>query len=195
MTMKTIAVFCGSSSGNEELYGEQAYTLGTYLALNQYSLVYGGASIGLMGAVADGVLDNGGKVTGIIPSFFTNKEIMHQHLTECIIVESMHERKMSMYKICDGIIILPGGYGTMDEFFEILTWAQLGLHTKPIGLWNIEGFYNPLVTMIKTMAEKGFVREEHIPLYIVHDNYEQLLALMASYSPPRLRQWVEETGL
>ncbi len=83
----------------------------------------------------------------------------------------------------------------MDEFFEILTWAQLGLHTKPIGLWNIEGFYNPLVTMIKTMAEKGFVREEHIPLYIVHDNYEQLLALMASYSPPRLRQWVEETGL
>jgi uncharacterized protein (TIGR00730 family) len=191
--MKTIAVFCGSSSGNEELYAQQTYTLGTYLAHNNYSLVYGGASIGLMGAIADGVLDNGGKVTGIIPSFFTNKEIMHQHLTECIIVESMHERKMAMYKLSDGIIILPGGYGTMDEFFEILTWAQLGLHKKPIGLWNIQGFYHPLLTMIEKMAEKGFVQTHHVSLLCVHHDYEQLLAMMNVYSPPSLHQWVSET--
>lgn len=195
MTMKTIAVFCGSSSGNEEVYAQQAYTLGVYLAQCNLALVYGGASIGLMGAIADGVLDNGGKVTGIIPSFFTNKEITHQNLTECIIVESMHERKMRMYKHADGIIILPGGYGTMDEFFEIVTWAQLGLHRKPIGIWNIEGFYDPLLVMIHTMAQKGFIREEHIPLCIVHEDHEQLLSLMTAYSPPRLRQWIEEKEL
>ena len=137
--MKSITVFCGSSFGSDEIYKEQAILLGQTLAKQNIQLIYGGANVGLMGAVADGVLLEGGKVIGVLPHFLQSKEIAHQDLTELILVETMHERKTKMNNLCDGVIVLPGGYGTLEEFFEMITWAQLGLHKKPIAILNING--------------------------------------------------------
>src|SRR4030095_3484794 len=139
--MKRITVFCGSSLGNGTNFRTQATLLGQVLAKRNIELVYGGANVGLMGAVADGVLSEGGKVIGVLPNFLKSKEIAHEQLTELILVDSMHERKTKMNELCDGVIALPGGFGTLEEFFEMLTWAQLGLHKKPIAILNIDGFY------------------------------------------------------
>src|ERR1700750_1460825 len=136
--MKSITVFCGSSFGTDDIFREQAFLLGETLAKQHIQLIYGGADTGLMGAVADGTLNAGGKVTGILPHFLQSKEIAHKNLTELIIVETMHERKTKMNDLCEGVIVLPGGYGTLEEFFEMITWAQLGLHKKPIGILNID---------------------------------------------------------
>jgi uncharacterized protein (TIGR00730 family) len=138
--MKSISVFCGSSMGVDPVYISEAILLGKTLAERSIQLVYGGARIGLMGAVADSVLNNHGKVIGVLPYFLKSKEIAHDGLTELILVESMHERKMKMHDLCDGIIALPGGFGTLEELFEILTWGQLGLHKKPVGVLNVNGF-------------------------------------------------------
>jgi len=154
--MNRATVFCGPSLGTEELYKSQATLLGQTLAQNNIQLVYGGANVGLMGAVADGVLNNGGKVIGVLPNFLKSKKIAHEHLTQLILVETMHERKMKMNELCDGVIALPGGFGTLEEFFEMLTWAQLGLHKKPIAILNIDGFYDPLIILVQTMVDKGF---------------------------------------
>ena len=154
--MKRVTVFCGSSSGSEDLYYKQAYMLGSSLAKRGIGVVYGGAKVGLMGAVADGALGAGGEVIGVLPNFLRSKEIAHMGLTELIQVESMHERKLKMNELCDGVIALPGGYGTMEEFFEMITWAQLGLHQKPIALLNINGFYDSLINLVQTMVDHGF---------------------------------------
>src|SRR5690606_15661454 len=138
--MNNIVVFCGSSIGTDRVYEEQAFLLGKTLAEASLGLVYGGAKVGLMGAVADGALGHGGKVVGVLPRFLQTREIAHDGLTELFIVETMHERKTKMNELCDGIIALPGGFGTMEEFFEMLTWGQLGLHQKPVGLLNTDGF-------------------------------------------------------
>ena len=156
--MKSIAVFCGSSGGRDPVYAAAAAALGTGLAREGIRLVYGGAQVGLMGVLADAVLQGGGKVTGIIPAFLGEKEIAHKGLTELLMVQSMHERKYRMQELADGIIALPGGYGTLDELFEMLTWAQLGLHRKPIGLLNTAGFYDPLLSMIDHMRAQGFLQ-------------------------------------
>jgi uncharacterized protein (TIGR00730 family) len=190
--MKSITVFCGSSMGNEASYVSQAFLLGETLALNNISLVYGGAKIGLMGAVANGVLNQKGNVTGVLPRFLSGKEILHDGLTELILCNTMHERKTKMNELCDGVIALPGGFGTLEELFEMLTWAQLGLHKKPIGILNIEGYYTPLITMIQTMVDKGLLKENNQELLLVSTNIDDLLKKMKNYTPPLLEQWIHE---
>jgi uncharacterized protein (TIGR00730 family) len=189
-TMKSILVFCGSSAGIEEVYQAQARRLGQTLAKQKIDLIYGGAKVGLMGAVADGALSEGGRVTGVLPSFLKSKEIAHAELTNFIQVDSMHERKTKMGELCDGVIALPGGYGTMEEFFEMLTWAQLGLHQKPVGLLNVSGFYDPLILMIQTMVDKGFLKSVNREMLLVSDDIDNLLAQMNSYTAPVVGKWI-----
>ena len=150
--MKRVTVFCGSSSGNEKIFIETAFLVGQALAAKSIGVVYGGARIGLMGAVADGALSRSGEVIGVLPRFLRTKEIEHAGLSKLYLVESMHERKAKMNELCDGIIALPGGFGTLEELFEMLTWAQLGLHAKPIGLLNVSGFYDGLAEVLENVA-------------------------------------------
>lgn len=190
--MKSVTVFCGSSSGSEEIYKSQAIALGKTLALRGIQIVYGGAKIGLMGAVADGALAAGGKVVGVLPHFLRSKEIAHEGLTELVMVESMHERKTKMHELSDGIIALPGGFGTLEELFEMLTWAQLGLHKKPIGLLNINGFYDHLSKLLQTMVEKGFLKEINHNMLLIGNNTNDLLEKMNRYIAPFVGKWITE---
>jgi uncharacterized protein (TIGR00730 family) len=190
--MKRITVFCGSSFGTEAIYKEQATLLGETFAKENIELVYGGANVGLMGALADGVLNNGGKVIGVLPNFLRSKEIAHLGLTELILVESMHERKTKMNDLCDGVIALPGGFGTLEELFEMLTWAQLGLHKKPIAILNINGFYDSLIELTKTMVEKGLLKEANQKMLLVSDNIDDLLNQMKNYTPPTIGKWIDK---
>lgn len=187
--MKNIAIFCGSSSGSDAIFTENATLLGEAIAKRGYGIVYGGAHVGLMGAVANGALSKGGEVIGIIPDFLKQKELEHNHLTQIHIVDTMHERKAMMCDLSDGVIALPGGYGTMDELFEMLTWAQLSLHKKPIGLLNIDGFYDPLIALSEKMIEKKFVKEEYRNLWIVEEDIETLLDKMLEYEAPLNDKW------
>jgi uncharacterized protein (TIGR00730 family) len=180
--MKSITVFCGSSDGLDNLYKTQAYLLGKTLAEQKIILVYGGAKYGLMGAVADGSLTNGGKVIGVLPHFLMNREAAHQQLTELILVDSMHERKQEMFELCDGFIIMPGGLGTLEELFEIWTWSQLGLHKKPIAILNLNGFYDSLLKLIQSMVQNGFVKKASQDLVLIDDTIEGLLIKMRSYN-------------
>jgi uncharacterized protein (TIGR00730 family) len=189
--MKRITVFCGSSFGTEEIYKEQATLLGKTLAKQNIELVYGGANVGLMGAVADGVLNEGGKVIGVLPNFLRSKEIAHLGLTELILVESMHERKTKMNDLCDGVIALPGGFGTLEELFEMLTWAQLGLHKKPIAILNINGFYDSLIELTKVMVEKGLLKDVNQQMLLVSDSIDDLLDQMQNYDPPTVGKWID----
>ena len=188
--MKRITVFCGSSTGTDAIYALQAKALGQQLAKQGIELVYGGAKVGLMGAVADGALQSGGKVIGVLPYFLQKKEIAHKGLTELILVESMHERKTKMNDLSDGVIALPGGYGTLEEFFEMLTWAQLGLHGKPIALLNTGGFYDGLVALVQTMVEKGFLKEVNQRMILISDDIEDLLKQMREYKAPGVGKWI-----
>jgi uncharacterized protein (TIGR00730 family) len=190
--MKRITVFCGSSFGTEEIYKEQAILLGQTLAKQNIELVYGGANVGLMGAVADGVLNEGGKAIGVLPNFLRSKEIAHLGLTELILVESMHERKTKMNDLCDGVIALPGGFGTLEELFEMLTWAQLGLHKKPIAILNINGFYDALITLTEVMVEKGLLKDVNQKMLLVSDNIDDLLDQMKNYVPPTVGKWIDK---
>ncbi len=191
--MKRITVFCGSSFGTEIIYREQAYALGKALAIKGIGLVYGGADVGLMGAVADGALDNGGEVTGVLPRFLVEKEIAHSGLTELIPVESMHERKLKMNELCDGVIALPGGFGTLEEFFEMITWAQLGLHQKPVAVLNVDGFYDLLLEFVDTMAEKGLLKDVNRKMLLHSDNIEDLLNKMENYKAPAEGKWITKS--
>jgi len=193
--MKRITVFCGSSSGTEENYTEQAALLGKTLAKQNIELVYGGANVGLMGAVADGVLNNGGKAIGVLPDFLRSKEIAHKQLTELILVETMHERKTKMNDLCDGVIALPGGFGTMDELFEMLTWAQLGLHKKPIALLNIDGYFDALIVFTQTMVDKGLLKEINQQMLLVSDSIDELLDKMENYVPPTVGKWISKENI
>ncbi|OMQ11745.1 TIGR00730 family Rossman fold protein [[Flexibacter] sp. ATCC 35103] len=190
--MKRITVFCGSSFGTEEIYKEQAELLGKKLAQQNIELVYGGANVGLMGAVADGVLNEGGKAIGVLPNFLRSKEIAHLGLTELILVESMHERKTKMSDLCDGVIALPGGFGTLEELFEMLTWAQLGLHKKPIAILNINGFYDALIELTKVMVEKGLLKDVNQQMLLVSDNIDDLLDQMKNYVAPAVGKWIDK---
>ncbi|RTZ07934.1 TIGR00730 family Rossman fold protein [Flavobacterium sp. GSP27] len=190
--MKKITVFCGSSFGNEKNYEVQAIVLGQVMAKKNIDLVYGGAKVGLMGAVADGVLSENGKVFGVLPRFLMSKEVAHDNLTELIIVESMHERKTRMNELSDGVIALPGGFGTLEEFFEMLTWGQLGLHKKPIGILNVDGFYDLLLQFIQKMADNGFLKEINQKMILVSDNAEELLNKMENYTAPEVGKWIKK---
>ena len=190
--MKNITVFCGSSFGTDAIFKEQAELLGKTLAKQNITLVYGGANVGLMGAVADGALSENGAVIGVLPNFLRSKEIAHQGLTELILVESMHERKTKMNDLCDGVIALPGGFGTLEELFEMLTWAQLGLHKKPIAILNINGFYDALIELLKVMVEKGLLKDANQEMLLVSDNIDDLLDQMRNYVAPTVGKWVDK---
>jgi uncharacterized protein (TIGR00730 family) len=190
--MKRIVVFCGSGEGYNEQYRETAYELGSLLASRNIGVIYGGAKIGLMGALAEGTLDNGGNITGIIPTFLKTKEVVHEGLTELITVDTMHERKLKMNKLSDGVITLPGGWGTMEELFEMLTWSQLGLHKKPIGLLNVNGYYDALKVLCSNMVQEGFLEENVNDSLIVSESIDELLSQMEDYTPPRVSQWLTE---
>lgn len=190
--MKSITVFCGSSFGSDEIYKEQATLLGQTLAKQNIQLIYGGANVGLMGAVADGVLKEGGKAIGVLPHFLQSKEIAHQNLTELILVETMHERKTKMNELCDGVIVLPGGYGTLEEFFEMITWAQLGLHKKPIAILNIDGFYDDLIKLVQKMVDKGFLKQINQEMLLVSDSIDALLEKMKNYQAPTVGKWISK---
>ncbi|XZF12912.1 TIGR00730 family Rossman fold protein [Chitinophagaceae bacterium MMS25-I14] len=188
--LSSIVIFCGSSEGTDPLYKEQAFLLGKTLAQNGIRVIYGGAKIGLMGAVADGALQQGGEVIGVIPYFLQTKEVAHEGLTEMIVVDTMHERKLKMHELSDGIITLPGGFGTMEEFFEMLTWAQLGLHQKPIGILNTRGYYQPLLDLSVMMVKEGFLKENNREMLLVSEDIDNLLSLMENYEAPELPKWI-----
>ncbi|GGB00818.1 TIGR00730 family Rossman fold protein [Macrococcus hajekii] len=175
--MKSVAVFCGSRSGSD-IYTSKAQALGRYLADNQIRLVYGGGNIGLMGIIADSVIEHGGEAIGVIPQFLCDKEVAHKGLTELHIVDSMHERKKIMADLSDGFIMMPGGAGTLEEFFEIFTWAQLDLHTKPIGIYNIEGYYDTLNQLLIEMHDKGFLDQRYLTLALFADDPAHLIEEM-----------------
>jgi uncharacterized protein (TIGR00730 family) len=188
--MKKIAVFCGSSAGTDPVFVKQATLLGQTLAKQNIEIIYGGARVGLMGALANGALSEKGRVTGVIPHFLKGKEIAHDNLTELIVVETMHERKMKMNELSDGVIALPGGFGTLEEFLEMLTWAQLGLHKKPVAVFNISGFYDALINLVRTMRDKGFLKETNRKMLLISDNIEDLLEQMNHYVAPTVGQWI-----
>ncbi|MCW3463736.1 TIGR00730 family Rossman fold protein [Chitinophaga nivalis] len=188
--MKRIVVFCGSSAGHDPVYMEAATLLGASLAQRGITLVYGGAKVGLMGAVADGALQAGGQVIGVLPYFLQEKELAHTGLTELILVDTMHERKTRMNELSDGVIALPGGFGTMEELFEMLTWGQLGLHQKPIGLLNVNSFYDSLIQLAQTMTEKGFLSPENRDMLLCSNDAATLLTQMEQYQAPVKGKWI-----
>ncbi|WP_042166579.1 TIGR00730 family Rossman fold protein [Paenibacillus gorillae] len=190
--MKSIAVFCGSRNGASEVYVKGAKALGKELAKRDIALVYGGASVGVMGAVANSVMEAGGRVIGVMPAFLDKREIAHKSLSELIIVESMHERKAKMAELSDGFITMPGGPGTMEEFFEIFTWAQLGLHQKPCGLLNINGYYNPLIELFNHMTAEQFMEEKYRRMTLVDEDPSALLEQFYSYEPPALKTYLND---
>ena len=189
--MNRICVFAGSSSGARPEYREAAVELGRVLAAHSISLVYGGARVGLMGAVADAVLAAGGTVTGVIPGALAEKEVAHSGLTDLRVVSSMHERKALMSELADGFVALPGGWGTLDELFEILTWAQLGIHRKPCGLLNVSGYFDGLLSFLEHSHVEGFVRREYQSMITVADSPGALLDRLATYRPPLVEKWID----
>jgi uncharacterized protein (TIGR00730 family) len=176
--------------GNKTVFKNRTIELGKAMVQRKIDLVYGGAKVGIMGAIADAVLQEGGKVIGVLPRFLQAKELAHEKLTELVLVDSMHERKTKMNDLCDGVLALPGGFGTMEELFEMRTWAQLGLHKKPIGLLNIGGFYDPLNALTQTMVDTGFLKAVNRDMLLVDDNIEKLLTKMQDYQAPEVVKWL-----
>lgn len=192
--MNTVAVFCGSKEGYNEAYRETAYGLGAALAIAGIGVVYGGGRIGLMGAVAEGALQNGGSVIGVIPSFLQTKEVAHDGLTKMVVTSTMHDRKVKMYELCDAVIVLPGGLGTMDEMFEMLTWGQLGLHQKPVGLLNVNGYYDSLKVLVNNMVQEGFLDESMGEMLLTSDSIDELLQMMHSYEAPQTDKLINKAS-
>jgi len=189
--IKAITVFCGSSEGNDSTVLEEASVLGQTLAVRDITLVYGAAKIGIMGKVAVAALKNGGQVIGVIPEFLKLKEVVHLGLTELITTENMHERKIKMNDLADAFIALPGGFGTLEELFEIITWAQLGLHQKPIGLLNVNGFYDDLLKLLENMVRRGFLKMSNYEMLLVDTSVEGLLEKLNSYKPEPVPKWLK----
>ena len=181
--------------GNKPIFKNKAIELGKALVQRKIDLVYGGAKVGLMGVIADAVLQEGGKVIGVLPRFLQAKELAHDGLTELVLVDSMHERKTTMNDLCDGVLALPGGFGTLEELFEMLTWAQLGLHKKPMALLNIGGFYDNLDTLTQTMVNTGFLKSVNRDMLLVSDKIDQLLTMMAAYKAPEVVKWLKPPDL
>jgi uncharacterized protein (TIGR00730 family) len=189
--MQRVCVFCGSSPGADPVYMRIAREVGTLLANRGLGLVFGGAQVGLMGAVADGALEAGGEVIGIIPQSLVRKEVAHQGLVDLRIVGSMHERKAQMAELADGFLALPGGCGTFEEFFEVVTWAQIGIHRKPCALLNIAGYYDPLLSLLNHAVDQRFVRPEHLGLVLSDTEPARLLDTMDRYISPLADKWMD----
>jgi uncharacterized protein (TIGR00730 family) len=196
--MKRICVFCGSNAGHNPLYRTEAEKLGRLLAARGIELVYGAGNIGLMGAVADACLEAGGTVIGVIPEALMGKEVAgravdHRALTRIEVVDSMHTRKARMAELSDGFIALPGGFGTFEEFCEILTWGQLGFHVKPMGLLNVGKFYDPLLGLFDHAVKEGFLRQQNRDMVLAETDIERLLEVMTHYRPEAVSKWLKET--
>jgi uncharacterized protein (TIGR00730 family) len=193
--IRRVCVFCGSNQGSEQLYVEAARDLGRLFAREGIALVYGGGSVGLMGEIADAVLAAGGEAIGVIPHALWAREVGHRGLTDLHIVETMHERKAMMADLADAFIAMPGGLGTLEEIFEIWTWAQLGLHQKPLGFLDVNGFYAPLMQFLDRAAREQFLREEHRAIAVVERDAETLLRRFDEWRAPRVQKWItrEET--
>lgn len=190
--LKSVCVFCGSSTGNNQVIIDSAKRLGLILAEQNIKLVYGGAKVGLMGIIADTVIENKGKVTGVIPDFFSKKEIAHENLNELIYVKSMAERKAVLAELSDAFIAMPGGYGTMDELFEMLTVSQLDLHRKPIGLLNVDNFFEPLLKQLERMMNDNFLQTAHRNMLLEDKEPEALLNKLRFYEPPQQDKWINK---
>jgi uncharacterized protein (TIGR00730 family) len=193
--MQSVCVFCGASSGARPEYSGAARRLGAALARGGRRLVFGGGHVGLMGAAADAALAAGGAVVGVIPRFLVDKELAHPGVTELVVVETMHQRKAEMADRADAFAVLPGGFGTGDELFEALTWGQLGLHAKPVGLLDTAGYFAPLLGWLDHAVREGFLRAEHRGLVLSAEEPERLLDLLARWRPPpALGKWLDEAG-
>lgn len=192
--MKNICVYCASSPGFEDVYMKAAETTGHFLAANGYRLVYGGGSVGLMGQVADACIAKGGEVIGVIPHFLNTREVGHKGLTELIAVESMHERKLKMSELADAFIALPGGFGTLEELAEILTWAQLGLVEKPIGILNVNGYYDHLIALLDNMVSQGLLKQENRDMLLVDTTIDALIDQFVNYKPIPVKKWLNMEG-
>jgi uncharacterized protein (TIGR00730 family) len=188
MKLNSICVYCGSASGHNGDYAEQARQLGQVLAERSITLVYGGSNIGLMGILADTVLAAKGQVIGVMPKALVAKEVAHLHLTQLHVVDSMHERKALMVELSDGFIAMPGGVGTLDELFEVWTWGQLGFHDKPCGLLNAASYYDPLATFLDHATAEGFIKEPHRHMLMIAGSPEALLSQFEGYVPPRIEK-------
>jgi hypothetical protein len=192
-SMRRICVFCGSSSGSRPAYLKAAEELGRYLAASKIGLVFGGGKVGLMGAMADAALAAGGEVLGVIPGHLMAREVGHLGLTEMHVVKSMHERKAMMSDLSDAFIALPGGYGTFEEFCEVLTWSQLGLHQKPCGLLNVDDYYSPLLQMFDHAVEERFLKAENRRIVLSHTHVPQLIEMMKSWQPVPVEKWLDRS--
>jgi uncharacterized protein (TIGR00730 family) len=193
--MKRICIYCGSSDRIPQVYLDAAYEMGQTIAQNDITLIYGAGSTGMMGAVANGVMEAGGKVWGVIPKIFDTPQLAHNGLTHYEVTDSMHTRKARMADLADGFIALPGGFGTFEELFEIITWAQIGLHRKPIGLLNTDGYYNFLLGMATHAAQEGFMYQEHLQLFTHAETPVELLGQMSHHRLPEgLARWVDRDG-
>ncbi|MEN4902856.1 TIGR00730 family Rossman fold protein [Luteimonas sp. TWI662] len=190
--MKSICVYCGSNSGSKPVYAERAMALGDRIARDGLQLVYGGGNVGLMGTVANAVLEGGGSVTGVIPKQLADWEVAHRGLTQLEIVDSMHARKMRMFELSDAFVALPGGFGTMEEIFEMLTWRQLGIGNKPCAFLDIDGFYAPLIGMIDRMVDERFLHPDQRADLWYGDDIDAMLAWMRGYTPARAEKWIDE---
>ena len=195
MKINKICVYCGSSPGKNPAYSQAAIYLARTMCEHGIGLVYGGAAVGVMGVVANAVLEAGGEAVGVIPKSLAVKEVAHENLSELHVVASMHERKAMMAELADGFIALPGGWGTLEEIFEILTWAQLGFHDKPCGLLNIDGYYDGLIGFLENSFEQEFVNQLCRPMLMTADEPLALLNQFASYQAPKVRKWVGEDEL
>lgn len=189
--MRRICVFCGSSPGAQPHYAAAAGELGRALAVQGIELVYGGGNVGLMGILADAALATGGRVIGVIPEALRRKEVAHTGLSELRVVGSMHERKALMNDLADAFIALPGGLGTFEEFFEVLTWAQLGIHAKPCGLLNVRGYYDGLLSFVRHAVDERFLRPQHAGLILASDSVADLLAQIEDFRAPALDKWLD----
>ena len=190
-SIKSVCVFTGSSTGGRMEYHDAARALGTLLAERGIRLVYGGGRVGLMGLIADAALAAGGEVVGVIPHDLQRREVGHEGLTRLAVVESMHERKALMAELSDAFVAMPGGLGTFEELFEVLTWAQLGIHKKPCGLLNVAGYYFPLISFLRRATDEGFVAPEHRELVLVEEEPERMLEKFAEYVPPDFEAWLD----
>lgn len=190
--IQSLCVYCGSAMGSSEVYAEAARALGRELVRRDIGLVYGGGNVGLMGAVADAVMQAGGRATGIIPQALMQREVGHHGLTALHVVKDMHERKAMMADLSDGFIALPGGFGTLEELFEATTWAQLGLHEKPIGLLNVNGFYDGLTGFASHLVQQGFVRPDHASLLMHAPDASTLLDNLENFVPRHTVKWLEQ---
>jgi len=191
--MKSICVFCGSSMGYHPIYEKSAYDLGKHIASENIRLIYGGGSVGLMGVMADAAIENNGEVVGIIPRFLYEKEVGHDGVTELIIVESMHERKHKMAELSQGFIAMPGGIGTMEELFEIFTWSQLALIKKPVALFNVNHYYNHIITFLENMVTEGFLMDSNLKSLIISHNIHEMVAKMLAYNYSETPKWIDKT--